>query len=91
MTANLSAQPGRGQEPRQTSSARRLMSRVAALISECDYAQRRWVQLKLSPESYATEPDRAPGTYAEFLYRSSGSMWREPSARERKSCGRGVS
>jgi hypothetical protein len=90
MTANLPAQQGRGQEPRQKSSARRLVSRVAALIAECDYAQRRWVQLKLSPESYVVEPNRAPGTYAEFLYRASGGMWHEPSARERESCGRGV-
>jgi hypothetical protein len=91
MTANLPPQQSRGPEPRQTSSTRRLISRVAALIAECDYAQRRWVQLKLSPESYVMEPHRAPGTYAEFLYRASGATWHEPSARERESCGRGVS
>jgi hypothetical protein len=91
MTANLPPQQSRGQAPRPTSSARRLFSRVAALIAECDYAQRRWVQLKLSPESYAMQPDRGPDSYAEFLYRASGSTWHEPSARERESCGRGVS
>jgi hypothetical protein len=91
MTANLPPQQGRGEAPRLPSSGRRLANRFAALISECNYAQRRWAQLMLSPESYVPEPGRAPSTYAEFLYRASGSMWPEPSARERASCGRGTS
>jgi hypothetical protein len=91
MTANLPSQQGRGEAPRLTSTARRLAIRIAALISECNYAQRRWTQLMLSPESYVPEPGRAPSTYAEFLYRASGSTWHEQSARERASCGRSAS
>ncbi len=45
----------------------------------------------VSPDSYAMAPGQAPDTYAEFLYRASGSVSHEPSARERVSCGRGVS
>jgi hypothetical protein len=91
MTVNLPSQQGHGEAPRLTSRTRRLAHRVAALISECNYAQRRWIQLMVSPDSYAIEPGHAPRTYAEFLYRSSGGMWHEPSARERVSCDRGVS
>lgn len=91
MTANLSSQPGRSEGTRPTSSARRLATRLAAVISECHYAQRRWAQMMMSPESYTMQPDRAPDTYAEFLYRASTVGWHEPSARERASCGGGLS
>jgi hypothetical protein len=84
MTANVPPQQGRGEGPRLTSRARRLAHRVAAVISECHYAQRRWVQLMMSPDSYLMEPNRAPDTYAAFLYRTSGGLWHEPSARERQ-------
>jgi hypothetical protein len=91
MTANLPAQHGRGEAPRPNSRTRRIANRVAAVISECHYAQRRWTQLMVSPESYSLRPDQAPDSYAEFLYRTPGGMWHEPSARERASCGHGVS
>lgn len=91
MTANLSPQPGRSEGLQLSSRTRRLAHRAAALISECHYAQRRWTQVMMSPEYYTAEPGRGPDTYAEFLYRAAGSMWHEPSAHERASCGRGVS
>jgi hypothetical protein len=91
MTANLPSQPGRGEGPQLVSRTRHLAHRAAALIAECHYAQRRWTQVMVSPEYYTMEPGRAPQTYAEFLYRASGGMWHEPSARERATCGRGVS
>jgi hypothetical protein len=90
MTANLPPQPGRGEGPRQTSRARRLAHRVAAVIAECNYAQRRWLPLMTSPDYYLMEPDHSPDTYAAFLYRTSRGMWHEPSALARTKCGRRV-
>jgi hypothetical protein len=90
MTANLPSQQGRGEAPRLTSRTRRLARRVAALIAECNYAQRRWTQLMVSPDYYAMEPDHAPDTYEAFLYRTSRGMWHEPSALARAKCGRRV-
>ena len=57
--------------------------RVAASIAECNYAQRRWFTLMTSPDSYVTERDKAPDDYAEFLFRTSGALTREPTASRR--------
>jgi hypothetical protein len=66
-------------------AACRAARRVADVIEECNYAQRRLYQLRLDPERYALDGDRAPGTYLEFVVRSSSSRtrWQEPSAGER--------
>lgn len=53
------------------------------VVAECNYAQLRLAQLRLQPDRFVPEPDRAPASYAEFLYRTSGPPWREPTAVER--------
>jgi hypothetical protein len=58
---------------------------VAAAVAECDRAQRHLAQLRLQPDRYALDGNAAPATYAEFLFRSPGAVWHEPSARERGS------
>lgn len=60
--------------------ARRAVQAVADVVRECDYAQRRLLELRL----YGRDGDHAPDTYAEFLFRSPLSLWREPSARRRE-------
>jgi hypothetical protein len=62
---------------------RRLARRISAVIAECAYAQRRMTELATAPDRYWLEPDTAPDTYDEFLYRTSGVLRREPSARAR--------
>ncbi len=62
---------------------RAVSRRVAAVIAECNYAQRRLAVLRLSPDRYVTQPERAPDTYREFLLRTSGLLVHEPSAAER--------
>jgi hypothetical protein len=36
-----------------------------------------------SPEGYLTERDKAPDTYAEFLFRTSGGLMDEPACAQR--------
>jgi hypothetical protein len=57
--------------------------RVADVIAECNYAQRRMTMLMISTDAYLTDRDRAPGDYAEFLLRTSGALLREPAAGHR--------
>jgi hypothetical protein len=60
-----------------------LARRIRAVIAECNYAQRRMVELSTAPDRYLFDPDAAPETYTEFLYRTSGVLRHEPSARAR--------
>jgi hypothetical protein len=53
------------------------------IISECRYAQRRMIQLSYAPDRYVPQPGRVPDTYAEFLFRTSGPLAHERSARAR--------
>ena len=57
--------------------------RVADIIAECNYAQRRMTILKTAPNAYLTTTGKAPDDYAEFLFRTSGTLLREPDARRR--------
>jgi hypothetical protein len=57
--------------------------RICAVIAECNYAQRRMAELATAPDRYLFDPDAAPDTYDEFLYRTSGLLRHEPSARAR--------
>jgi hypothetical protein len=57
--------------------------RICAVIAECNYAQRRMAELSTAPDRYLFDPDAAPATYTEFLYRTSGLLQHEPSARAR--------
>jgi hypothetical protein len=57
--------------------------RVADVLAECNYAQRRVFAIVTSPEGYLTERDKAPDTYAEFLFRTSGGLMDEPACAQR--------
>jgi len=57
--------------------------RVADVIAECNYAQRRWTTLMTSPDTYRAARDKAPDDYSEFLFRTSGALLREPAADRR--------
>jgi hypothetical protein len=66
---------------RPTTGLARIGRRVADALAECDYAQRRWFTVVTTPDSYLTSSgDEAPDNYAEFLFRSSGSLRHEPAA-----------
>jgi len=65
---------------RLTTGLARFARRVADVIAECNYAQRRVTMLMTNPDAYLTDRDRAPDDYAEFLFRTSGAMLREPAA-----------
>ena len=60
-----------------------LARRVAGILAECNYAQRRMTILKTAPDTYLTTRDKAPDDYAEFLFRTSGLLLHEPDARHR--------
>lgn len=47
------------------------------------------MELRLAPDRYVPDPAQAPDDYAEFLFRTSGSLAHEPSARQRLAAGRG--
>ena len=53
---------------------------VADFVAECNYAQRRMLELRMTPDAYLPDRDRAPQTYAEFLFRTSGALLHEPAA-----------
>ena len=61
----------------------RIARRVATVLAECNYAQRRSFAIMTSPDSYVTDRDHAPDTYAEFLFRTSGGLLREPASAQR--------
>ena len=64
---------------------RTLGRRLADIVAECNYAQRRLAMLKASPDYYLFNASQAPDTYAAFLYRASGPLAHEPSAAQRSS------
>jgi hypothetical protein len=65
-------------------SVRGLARRIAAVIRECNDAQRRMAAINSAPDRFMTGPGAAPDTYAEFLFRTSGRLLAEPSARTRQ-------
>ena len=66
--------------PGHLSGTRRAARAVAEVVRECSYAQQRLFELRV----YGREDDSAPDTYAEFLFRTRLTLWREPSARRRQ-------
>jgi len=68
---------------RLTTGAARIFQRIANVVAECDYAQRRWFAIMTTPDSYLTDRDHAPDTYAEFLFRTSGGLLHEPASAQR--------
>ncbi len=73
--------------PWLAAAAVRVTRWMAGLIAECNEAQRRLTALRMAPDMYITDSDRAPDTYAEFLFRTSGWLRHEPSARGRGRAG----
>ena len=63
----------------------RFGQRVAAIVAECNYAQRRSTILRLTPDAYLDGDgrDKAPADYPEFLFRTSGALLHEPAASRR--------
>jgi hypothetical protein len=67
---------------------RRFARKVLGVLADWDYAQRRLAELWLAPEHYVFKQNAQPLDYAEFLYRTSGVLRHEPSARARASLAR---
>ena len=70
---------------RLTNGLVRFGRRIASIVAECNYAQRRVFAVMTSPDHYVTERDKAPDTYAEFLFRTSGGLMDEPACAQRAS------
>jgi hypothetical protein len=64
----------------RTNALTRFGRRVADLVAECDYAQRRLFELRTTPDAYLADADQAPQDYAEFLFRTSSPLLHEPTA-----------
>ena len=64
----------------RTNALTRFARRVAAFVSECNYAQRRAYILRTAPDTFLANKNKAPDDYAEFLYRTSGRLLHEPAA-----------
>ena len=62
------------------SALARFSRRVAGVMAECNYAQRRMFALRTAPDAYLIDPGKAPGDYAEFLFRTSTVVLHEPTA-----------
>jgi hypothetical protein len=61
---------------------------ITSVVTECNQATRTLSQLRLAPDRYLPDAGQAPDDYAEFLFRTSGSLVHEPSARQRRAAGR---
>jgi hypothetical protein len=62
------------------SALARFGRRVADIVAECNYAQRRMFALRTAPDLYLANRDKTPDDYAEFLFRTSSTMLHEPTA-----------
>ena len=60
-----------------------LARRVAAVLAECNYAQRRAAAWRMAADTHVPRGNQAPDNYAEFLFRTSGVLMHEPGARHR--------
>ena len=61
---------------------------ITAVVTECNQATRTMSQLRMAPDRFLPDSGQAPDDYAEFLFRTSGSLVHEPSARQRLAAGR---
>jgi hypothetical protein len=64
----------------RTNALSRFGRRVARVVAECNYAQRRVFTLRTAPDAFLDERDKAPDEYAEFLFRTSSPLLHEPAA-----------
>jgi hypothetical protein len=62
---------------------RMLARRLGAIVAECNDAQRRMTMLTTSTDRTLLDPSQAPGSYREFLLRTSGLLMHEPPAARR--------
>ena len=62
------------------SALARLGRRIAGIVAECNYAQRRMLALRTNPDAYRVGGAKAPDDYAEFLFRTSSALLHEPTA-----------
>jgi hypothetical protein len=67
----------------KTAQLRRLLSKVAAVVSEMNEAQRRMIVLRSAQDRYLLNSHEGPETYHEFLARTSGPLLHEPAASRR--------
>lgn len=68
----------------------RVAGRLADAVHEMNEAQRLMLVVRTATDRYVENPGAAPGTYEEFLARTSGVLLHEPSARKRmRKAGRG--
>jgi hypothetical protein len=70
-------------DDRHQPAIRRIARKVTSAIAEVNYAQRRMLELRLAPDRNMVVAGTAPDTYAEFMFRTSGKLQHEPSARAR--------
>jgi hypothetical protein len=61
---------------------------ITSVVAECNQATRTMSQLRMAPDRFLPDSGQAPDDYAEFLFRTSGSLVHEPSARQRLAAGR---
>jgi hypothetical protein len=64
----------------RTNALARFGRRVAGLVAECNYAQRRALALRTTPDALLADRDEAPDNYPEFLFRTSSPLLHEPAA-----------
>ena len=64
----------------RTNALTRFSRRVARVVAECNYAQRRVFELRTTPDTFLADRDKAPDDYPEFLFRTSSPLLHEPAA-----------
>lgn len=77
-------EPGRGRQPGRSEQGP-LLVRVARWVRDTvvdfNQAQRRLAEMMTAPDRYVIGSSKAPDTYEEFLFRTSGLLRHEPPAR----------
>lgn len=69
--------------PQMTAAVQRVAGKLVHAVHEMNEAQRLMLALQTATDRYEENPGTAPGTYDEFLARTSGALLHEPSARRR--------
>jgi hypothetical protein len=65
-------------------AVRAALRAVASVLAECNEAALVVAARRTAPDRYAPDPYRAPDTYAEFLFRTSGMLVHEPRCGRRR-------
>jgi hypothetical protein len=68
----------------RSSTLARITRRIVAVFAEIRYAQRRLDAIRTNPDSYLVDAEKAPESYGEFLFRTSGVLLHEPTADRRE-------